>query len=80
VSVNGILIPAKDEAPLRVTREVTRDECPWLRRPLREGQVVYCFGGTTYGCVDYQVGTPCSFKPGENPFFEVPTDALEPIR
>lgn len=63
-----------------LTRDVGREECPWLPEPLLPaGTVVTKFSAATYGCIDRSVGTAVTFNvdPQVYPFFELPTDALE---
>jgi hypothetical protein len=57
-----------------LTRDVTPDECEWLDRTFREGETVVQFTGATYGCITGD-GVACSLN-GDNPFFELPLDAL----
>ena len=63
-------------ADVRLTRDVTRDECPWLDADLASGLEVHEFRGHTYGCIS-PLGIAVSVKPGEYPFFEVPINAIE---
>ena len=58
-----------------VSRDVTPEECPWLEKTIRKGEVVYEFMGCTYGCIGS--GEAVSSKAGENPFFELPRAALQ---
>lgn len=58
-------------------RDVTRDECHWLDDRMVAGEVVFRFTGPTYGVIDHDSGMACSASgPKENPFFELPRDAL----
>lgn len=66
-----------DERKLRLTREVTKQECRWLHSDIRAGVEVYEFKGCTYGAIGPD-GRAVSFQRGENPFFQLPDDALEP--
>ncbi|MFA5098995.1 MAG: hypothetical protein WC461_02145 [Candidatus Paceibacterota bacterium] len=59
----------------RLIREVTTQECPWLGANLKKGKIVYRFNGCTYGCIGS--GIAVSDKPGKNPFYEIPRDAVE---
>lgn len=62
-----------------LTRQVTRDECEWLRQDLPEGLLVYGCRKYLYGCIGPK-GTGVTLDPdGDYPFFEVPTDALLPV-
>lgn len=60
---------------LILTREVTPDECHWLDRPFKKGEVIHTFSGYTYGCISD--GVACSLD-GGTPFFELPADAVQP--
>jgi len=62
----------------RVSRTVTRGECPWLQRDILSGTLVRRFDGPTYGCIS-RSGIACSFT-GHEPFFELPRDALASSR
>ncbi len=57
------------------TRRITQDECPWLPRDFEEGEVLHPFYGCTYGCIQPS-GVAISEVPGQNPFLEVPRDAV----
>lgn len=59
---------------MQLSRAVTKAECPWLDEDLPAGLEVHPFNGCTYGCVG--AGVAVTKRPGENPFFEVPRDAL----
>ena len=48
------------------------------RQTFKEGEEVYYFSGYTYEVVSYNA-IPCSEKLDENPFFELPENALEEI-
>jgi hypothetical protein len=60
---------------LKLTRTVTPDECSWLDRTYFKNEVVYKFGGCTYGCISPN-GIACS-EDGETPFFELPINAVK---
>lgn len=63
---------------MKLTRTVTREECPWLDADLPEGTTVYNYTGCTYGCISWQ-GKAVSIE--ENgPFLEVPRSALSQNR
>lgn len=64
---------------LILSRDVGREECPWLKETMPKGTTVYVFRNTTYGCIDYEKGTACTFSEDglTYPFFELPTAALE---
>lgn len=59
---------------LILTRNVTNKECPWLSKPYKKGTIVYKFYGCTYGCI--ADGIACSEEKDENPFFELPENAV----
>lgn len=63
---------------LKINREVTQDECPWMEEPLEAGTVVFEYLGYTYGCISPN-GMAVTFASGETPFFEIPMDALTEI-
>lgn len=58
-----------------LTRNVTKLECPWLDQDMAKGTSVWTYEGPTYGCVSGN-GRAVSAVMGENPFFEIPRDAL----
>ena len=62
----------------RLIRDVTKKECPWLDRTFKEGETVYYYSGYTYGCISFNGIAVCE-KLDENPFFELPENALEEI-
>lgn len=73
--VPDLFQPAK--SAVRVTRDVTIDECWWLPMPVvAEGTLVYPYYGPTYGCIDHSAGRAVSLQPGEPPCFQMPYDAL----
>ena len=58
----------------KLARNVTRQECPWLGRDMKEGEKVYEDGGLVYGVIDI----PIIGDPGDGwPFFDLPDDAIE---
>lgn len=61
-----------------VIRAVTREECHWLSGTVKEGTIVYKYGGHTYGCIGY--GVAVTTVKGETPFFEMPYDSLKEIK
>lgn len=65
-----------------VTRDVTPNECDWLKETIKQDTIIYRFYGATYGCISPS-GVAVTFSSeGDNPFFEMPYDALKelPIR
>jgi hypothetical protein len=63
---------------LRITRTVTSDECDWLSEDACEGEIVFVFKGATYGTIADGVVVSRA-GPYDNPFFEMPLDALAPM-
>jgi hypothetical protein len=63
---------------LIVTRTVTTDECDWLDRDVIEGELVVAFFGCTYGCISPNGIAVSRTGPLDNPFFELPRDAIAP--
>ena len=63
---------------LHVTRNVTKEECPWLERTVTKGEPVYRFYGCTYGCIG--AGVAVSYQDGKTPFFELPRDTVSETR
>lgn len=59
---------------MKLTRSVTKAECPWLDEDLPAGLEVHKFSGCTYGCVG--AGVAVTRELGKTPFFEVPRDAV----
>jgi hypothetical protein len=65
------------DASYRVTRDVTPTECPWLERVICRNERVFIYTGHTYGCVG-PGGVAVVKQPGsDEPFFELPRNALE---
>ena len=58
---------------VKLTRDVTISECPWLDTDLPAGTEVEKFHGYTYGCIGSGIAV-CFSQDG--PFFEVPRAAL----
>jgi hypothetical protein len=59
---------------MKLIRDVTKAECPWLDADLPAGMIVHPYTGCTYGCIG--TGIAVSKERGETPFFEVPRDAV----
>lgn len=60
----------------RVIKDVTKQQCTWLKRDYKKGEFVYKYFGCTYGvCKDYAY----TEKEGVTPFFELPNDAVEEV-
>lgn len=62
----------------KLTRNVTLNECDWLNRDYKKGEIVFEYPLYTYGTVSNK-GVACSEKDSESPFFELPIDALKEI-
>lgn len=62
----------------KLTRDVTKKECPWLDRDYKKGEELFEYAGHTYGCISPN-GIACSDKDQESPFYEIPKDSLERI-
>jgi len=62
-----------------LSRDVTIDECNWLSRNFKKGDIVYYFSGFTYGCCS-SAGLPFTIEDGETPFFELPKDSVEKLQ
>lgn len=63
---------------MRVTRDVTTDECWWLPvSVVAEGTVMFPYHGCTYGCIDHSAGRAMSLEENAPPFWQMPYDALE---
>lgn len=61
----------------KVKRDVTVDECHWLRDTVKEGTIVYECVYNTYGCISGS-GIAATMDPdGGYPFFELPYSSLE---
>jgi hypothetical protein len=59
-------------------RDVTVNECQWLDRDFKKGEIVFEYPLYTYGCIGNK-GVACSEKDSESPFFELPKDSLKEI-
>ena len=60
-----------------LTRNVRKDEAPWLDRRLNKGEVLFVANGPQFGVIGPGVAMS---EDGELPFFEVPESALGPKR
>jgi hypothetical protein len=62
---------------MKLNRTLTTKECHWLPRDLPVGTTIYPYTKPTYGCIS-RTGEAVSLT-GENqdPFIEVPADAIE---
>lgn len=61
---------------LQLKRDVTKEECSWLEKDLKKGDIVYKYTKHTYGAIS-PTGIACSKEEGKDPFFEVPVDAFK---
>lgn len=59
-----------------VNRDVTPDECPWLRETITAGTTVYQCMKATYGCISWTGEAVTLADDGGYPFFELPVEAL----
>lgn len=59
---------------LKVVRDVTREECPWLKHDIPSGTVLFEYRGPTYG-IKNDDHTAVSLD-GGIPFFQLPTNSL----
>jgi len=60
---------------MKMLRDVTTDECGWLNKDMKKGDIVYRYYGCTYGCIGPK-GIAVSIKEGTTPFFEIPLDSI----
>jgi len=70
--------PEREFAPgkrLELVRNITRRECPWLRRDMPAGTIVFEYRGPTYGLKEYEELIFVSHD-GGTPFFQLPLDGL----
>lgn len=59
----------------KLIRDVTTEECGWLRYTFYKGQIVYRYSGPTFGCIS-RLGTAFTLVEEETPFFELPNNAV----
>lgn len=64
---------------LRVIRDVTVDECPWLEGTIVKGALLWHCDKPTYGCVSPSGIAVTAAEDRGYPFFELPQDAVEDI-
>ncbi len=60
---------------LKLTRDVTRKECSWLKKDIKEGTIVHKFYGVTYECISPDGIAATSIK-DKHPFFELPRNSV----
>ena len=58
-------------------RDVTQEECSWLNRTWKKGEIVYEYIGATYGCIS-PTGLAVTAVRDQAPFVELPIKAIEP--
>ena len=59
-------------------RDVEIEECHWLHKPVKKGEILYGYSGPTYGCIG--AGSVVTRdQQGNTPFFELPSDAIKRI-
>ncbi len=63
----------------RVIKYISKKEHCWLEFPLKVGQILYEYGGCTYGCVSF-MGVAVTKSPNKTPFFEVPANHIKAIK
>jgi len=56
-------------------RDVLAKDHHWLSEDHRKGDIVYSYGGATYGCITEQ-GAAFTKEDGIPPFFELPSDSV----
>ena len=61
---------------IKLNRDLSPTDFPWLSRPYIKGEIVYLYNGVTYGCIGHN-GIAVSEVENETPFFEIPRDAVE---
>jgi hypothetical protein len=59
-------------------RDVTQEECSWLDRDYKKGEVVYEYYGYTYGCIGR--GVAFTETSNETPFFELPRNSVKEVK
>jgi hypothetical protein len=65
----------KETKKFQLIRDVTVNECKWLDRDYKRGEIVFEYPLYTYASIGNE-GIACSEKDSESPFFELPKDAL----
>lgn len=59
-----------------LNREVTTQECFWLKKDLHQGDMVYKYSGYTYGVMSPN-GVAVTDEKDVTPFYEIPSDAID---
>ena len=60
---------------IKIKRDVTKKECPWLDKDIPKGTEVFVYNGPTYGCVSSN-GIAVTQHDGVDSFFEIPRDSI----
>ncbi len=60
---------------MQLIRNVTTNECGWLNKSLKKGEIVYRYMGNTFGCISSD-GVAVSIEKDKKPFFELPENAV----
>jgi len=63
----------------KLNRDLTAQECPGRKEPLKEGTVIYKFQGETYGWISQNGIAVTDDENGQKKgvFFEVPMEAVK---
>lgn len=77
LNVFEVLGDAMFEGKLRVTRDVTTSECPWLQEDIPAGTIVYP-NRHNHNLISHN-GWAVTKEPDGSPFFQLPLDALEAV-
>ena len=64
---------------LKITRKITKQECPWIDSDLIPGDIIFVYSKHTYGCISGN-GIAVSFIRDKEPFFEIPNDSFEVVK
>jgi hypothetical protein len=70
--------PEKERVPgkrLKLVRDMTAEECPWLDNDIPAGTIVFEYRGPTYGLKEHEDLIFVSFE-GGTPFFQLPLNSL----
>jgi hypothetical protein len=66
---------AMESKVFRLTRDVTKHECPWLYRDYKKGEIVFEYPLYIQGNITNE-GIACSDRDWESPYFELPKNCL----
>ncbi len=58
-----------------LNRDLRKKDYPWLSNDLKKGKEVHEYSEYTYGCIGKD-GIAVSDKPGQAPFYEVPSNSV----